>query len=86
MAHQWVTSGRFKDLRSNPSGLLKMKISDLKLEDGGIRVRLGKTKADQRAERRLVFVEEVKSSVCPVGLTRKLPRRRKADGLATWIC
>ena len=67
-------------LMLRPGELTKMKMADLRFEEGGVLVRLGRTKADQKAERRPVFIEEVSARHCPVKLSRELIRRRKAEG------
>ena len=68
-------------LMLRPGELAKMMIGDIQVRGEDIRVRLGKTKADQKSERRPLPLERVLSSpACPVKLLKAWMLRRRAQG------
>ena len=69
-------------LMLRPGELIKLRLEDVKLEEDGVKVRLGRTKADQKAERKPLLVEPSKSPACPVKLLLSLIQKRKAQGAA----
>jgi len=69
-------------LMLRPGELIKLRLEDVKLEQDGAKIRLGRTKADQKAERRPLLVEPSESPACPVKLLTSLVQKRKAQGAA----
>jgi len=53
-------------LMLRPGELVKLRLEDVRFEDDGVKVRMGRSKANQKAERKPSLVEPSKSPACPV--------------------
>ena len=65
-----------------PGELAKMKLADWKDLKEKVYLRIGRSKADQRAERKPIVLEVVNSDICPVKLTREYLVWRAIKGFA----
>jgi len=65
-----------------PGELAKMKLADWKDLKGKVYLRIGRSKADQKAERKPIVLEAVKSEICPVKLIREYLVWRAIKGFA----
>jgi len=69
-------------LMLRPSELVNLKLDSVKRQDGGVLVRLGRSKADQKAQRKPLLIEASDSPACPVKLVTSLVKSRRAQGAA----
>lgn len=67
-------------LMLRPSELVRLKLESVKLQKDGVLVRLGRSKADQKAKRKPLLIEISASPACPVKLLRSLIKARRAQG------
>ena len=64
-----------------PGELAALKMEDVrKTIDGGLQVRIGVSKADQKAERRPILITPTGSKTCPVSLVEELVELRRSQG------
>ena len=71
-------------LMLRPSELVKLQLKDLRFVGSGVQVRRGKSKADEKAERKPVTIEPGSSSACPVRLlTAQIEARKTAGAVET---
>ena len=67
-------------LMLRPGEIVKLKLESVRMQKDGALVRLGRSKADQKAQRKPLLIESSASPACPVKLLQSLIRARKAQG------